>query len=294
MHKESSEPFAFLNTNLRSPKPRKRGVTEIRGPYYSPMGPQYLTDLLDSVGKYIDSLKFAGGSFAIINPDSVSELIEIAHKHEVEVSTGGFMEYVLTRGYQAVEQYLDACKFMGFDTVELSCGFITMPTDDWSRLIDDVHNKDMKAKPELGIQFGAGGDTALGELELEGTQNVEIIIKQASRFLEQGVQQLMIESEGITENVRSWRTDVISSLINELGLENLMFEAADPAVFSWYVKNYGPDVNLFVDHSQIIQLETLRQGIWGTKSLWGRVVTYKPDLAKQIEESKSPAPLASL
>ncbi len=28
-----------------------------------------------------------------------------------------------------------------------------------------------------------------------------------------------------------------------------MFEAADPDVFAWYVKNYGPEVNLFVDHS---------------------------------------------
>ena len=53
-----------------------------------------------------------------------------------------------------------------------------------------------------------------------------------------------------------------------------MFEAADPEVFGWYVKNYGPEVNLFVDHSQIVQLECLRRGIWGTKSLWGRVLTY--------------------
>ena len=53
-----------------------------------------------------------------------------------------------------------------------------------------------------------------------------------------------------------------------------MFEAADPDVFAWYVKNYGPEVNLFVD-SQIVQLECLRPGIWATKSLWGRVLTYK-------------------
>jgi phosphosulfolactate synthase (CoM biosynthesis protein A) len=53
-----------------------------------------------------------------------------------------------------------------------------------------------------------------------------------------------------------------------------MFEAADPEVFGWYIKNYGPEVNLFVDHSQIVQLECLRRGIWGTKSLWGRIRTY--------------------
>ena len=85
----------------------------------------------------------------------------------------------------------------------------------------------------------------------------------------------MIESEGITENVTSWRTDVASQIADSLGLERIMFEAADPAVFGWYVKNYGPDVNLFVDHSQIVQLEYLRAGIWGTADLWGKVVTYK-------------------
>jgi phosphosulfolactate synthase (CoM biosynthesis protein A) len=81
----------------------------------------------------------------------------------------------------------------------------------------------------------------------------------------------MIESEGITENVRTWRTDVVARIVDTLGLDKVMFEAADPPVFEWYVKNYGNDINLFVDHSQIAQLETLRSGIWGTKSTWGRI-----------------------
>jgi phosphosulfolactate synthase (CoM biosynthesis protein A) len=63
--------------------------------------------------------------------------------------------------------------------------------------------------------------------------------------------------------------------MDALGAEKTMFEAADPEVFEWYVKNYGPEVNLFIDHSQIVHLETLRSGIWGTKSSWGRVYTYK-------------------
>jgi phosphosulfolactate synthase (CoM biosynthesis protein A) len=54
-----------------------------------------------------------------------------------------------------------------------------------------------------------------------------------------------------------------------------MFEAAEPDVFSWYIKNYGIDVNLFVDHSQIVQLEGLRAGIWGTQDTWGRMLRYE-------------------
>jgi phosphosulfolactate synthase (CoM biosynthesis protein A) len=86
---------------------------------------------------------------------------------------------------------------------------------------------------------------------------------------------IMIESEGITENVEPWRTDVPAKVVQALGLEKVMFEAADPEVFEWYIKNYGCDVNLFVDHSQIVQLECLRSGIWGTKSLWGRVRSFR-------------------
>ena len=35
------------------------------------------------------------------------------------------------------------------------------------------------------------------------------------------------------------------------------------------------DVNLFVDHSQIVQLEWRRAGIWGTQDTWGRMLAYR-------------------
>jgi phosphosulfolactate synthase (CoM biosynthesis protein A) len=190
-------------------------------------------------------------------------------------STGGFIEYVLTQGKEAVDKYVEACRKVGFDIIEISSGFISIPTDDWLRLVERVQKAGLKAKPEVGIQFGAGGDTAARELEAEGTRDPEWMISQAKRFIDAGAYMIMIESEGITENADPWRTDVPAEVINALGLEKVMFEAAEPEVFEWYVKNYGPEVNLFVDHSQIVQLETLRRGIWGTKSSWGRVLTYK-------------------
>jgi phosphosulfolactate synthase (CoM biosynthesis protein A) len=267
--------FEFLQTNDRQEKPRTRGITEIRGPYYTPLGKRALQDILETMGTWVDALKFAGGSFTLMPKPALEELITLCHEHGVLVSTGGFIERVLTQGSGAVAQYIDTCRAVGFDIIELSSGFITIPVDDWLRLLDRVQKAGLKAKPEVGIQFGAGGATAADELVAEGTHDVGWMIQLARRFLEAGAHQIMIESEGITENVRSWRTDVPARLIEALGLERIMFEAADPEVFAWYIKHYGPEVNLFVDHSQIVQLECLRQGIWGTASLWGRVVTYK-------------------
>ena len=154
-------------------------MTEIRGPYYTPMGPRYREDVLETMGAYVDALKFAGGS------------------------------------------------------------------------------------------------SSQAELAAEDTRDPEWLIQQGRRFLDAGAELLMIESEGITEQVEQWRTDVIARVATALGLERVMFEAADPAVFAWYIKTYGPDVNLFVDHSQIVQLECLRAGIWGPKDLWDRVRTFK-------------------
>jgi len=269
-------PFSFLRSNARPEKPRKTGVTEIRGPYYTPMGPQYLGDLLDTMGHAIDTLKFAAGSFTVLSPASVRSMIELCHQHQVAISTGGFIEYVLTQGEAAVDQYVDRCAELHFDTIEISSGFITISPQSVIRLIDRVHRAGLKAKVEVGIQFGAGGASTAEALKQEGTRDVQWVIDQAKAFLDHGADALMLESEGITESVEraDWRIDVPPRVANAVGLERVMFEAADPDVFSWYVQTFGPDVNLFVDHSQIVQLECLRRGIWGTSATWGRILSY--------------------
>jgi phosphosulfolactate synthase (CoM biosynthesis protein A) len=154
-HPTDDRPFGFLRTNERPSKPRTRGMTEIRGPYYTPMGKRYLQDVLETMGTYVDGLKFAGGSFSLMPRQAVCDLIELCHAHDVLVSTGGFMERVLTQGPEAVDRYIQTCKALGFDIIELSAGFITLPTDDWLRLVEKVQQAGLKAKPEIGIQFGA-------------------------------------------------------------------------------------------------------------------------------------------
>jgi len=272
---ENPVAFEWLQRNERAPKPRKTGLTEIRAAYYSNFGLSYFKDILEFTGNYVDSIKFAGGSFTFMNPEKIRKINDLAHQYGVLVSTGGFIEYVLTKGKDAVKKYIRECKDLGFDIIEISTGFISIPTDDWLRVIEDVQKAGLKAKPEVGVQFGAGGDTTAGELQAEGIQDVGYAVAQAKRFLDAGAYIIMMESEGVTENANPWRVDIPAKFINELGLENVMFEAADPQVFKWYIKNYGPEVNVFVDHSQIVQLECYRQGIWGTNDIWGRIVTYK-------------------
>lgn len=266
----------LLQLNRRGGKPRSSGLTEIRGPYYSVMGSRYLSDLLETMGTYVDSLKFAGGSFCLMPEERVREMIELCHRHDVLVSTGGFLERALPLGSDAVDRCLDACRALGFDTIEVSSGLLTVPADDLCALAQRALDRGFHVKPEVGVQFGAGGGSAIEQLEAESPRAADDAIRMAERYLALGLPVVMVESEGLTENVRTPRHDVIAKIVGALGVNRVMFEAADPTVFTWYVKTYGPEVNLFVDHSQIVRLEALRAGLWGTADVWGRIVTFKP------------------
>ena len=47
-----------------------------------------------------------------------------------------------------------------------------------------------------------GGDTEAGELESMGMSDLSRVIHVAWRFVDMGVERMMIELEGITDNVR--------------------------------------------------------------------------------------------
>src|SRR3954454_788178 len=112
-------PLDFLPLNRRPAKPRTRGVTEIRGPYYTPLGKRSLEDVLETMGHAIDAFKFGGGSFRVMARRAVTELIDLCHAHGVLVSTGGFLEAVLPHGADAVRRTLRECRDLGFDVVEV-------------------------------------------------------------------------------------------------------------------------------------------------------------------------------
>src|SRR5262249_28423065 len=98
--------FSFLRMNQRQIKPRTHGLTEIRGPYYTPMGRRYLEDVFETMSEYIDSLKFAGGSFTLMPRERLREIIDLAHRYDVLVSTGGFIEHVLAQNPGDVAAYI--------------------------------------------------------------------------------------------------------------------------------------------------------------------------------------------
>ena len=251
------------------PKPRKSGVIEIRGPYYTSVSYGYLEDLLDDWSEYIDGFKFAGGSQRLLSKDKVEKIIKLCHDYNVYVSTGGFVERVIVQGLGAVDKYLEGCKSLGFDVVEVSSGFAKIKLEDKVKIVKQVQKLGMKAKPEISMMVGAGGGTHVAGYKPK-LRNLKDFLIEAKMHLKAGAQMLMFESEGVTEDLppEKWKTNVIKEAVKKIGLDKWMFEAADPVVFKWYLKNFGADVNLFIDHSQVVEFTAWKSGLWGNPDIW--------------------------
>ncbi|KAI0599886.1 synthase [Biscogniauxia sp. FL1348] len=231
--------FAFARHNPLPSKPRTRSVTEIRGPYYTALGPRYLADPAA-----------LGGAAGARGPGAY-------------VSTGGWVEHVLaSRPWTARAPSASTWS----SSPPASC-----PCPPTTGCASSGASATAGSRPSP-----SSASSSAPELAAAGTSDPGKAIGMARRFVDAGVERVMIESEGITENVQAWRTDVIQDILRELPMEKVMFEAADPAVFNWYIREFGVDVNLFVDHSQIVQLAGLRAGIWGKSDTFGKITTFRP------------------
>lgn len=268
--------FDFVKILERPAKPRTSSIVEIRGSYYTPVGPGYLKDLLEIAGDYIDGFKFAGGSQRLHSVDSIKKIVKLCHDHDVYVSTGGFIERVAIQGSKAIDRYFEECKQLGFDVVEISSGSAPFSLADKIAMVKRIQKLGMKPKPEISFMIGAGAGTKVTGYKPKLRPMPEVI-KEIQAYRNAGVKLLMFESEGITEDLppKQWRTDIIKKLIQQFGLNTWMFEAAEPRVFKWYLRNYGPKVNVFIDHSQIFEYEAWRSKIWGDPTIWrGKKITY--------------------
>ena len=267
----SERAFDFVKIVDLPQRPRRTGVIEIRGPLYYSVTVNQLKGWLEDWSEYFDGYKFAGGSQRLLPAKQLKETIKLCHDYGIYVSTGGFIERVIIQGRKAVDRYLEECKALEFDVVEVSSGFAQIPLEEKVDIVKQVIKLGMKPKPELTMMEGAGGGTHIVGYEKQmKMRKLKDFIKEAEMHIKAGAKMMMFESEGVTEDLPpdKWRKDIIKTVIDKFGYEKWMFEAADPEVFKWYLKHIGRDVNLFIDNSQIVEFNVWRLGVWGDKDIW--------------------------
>jgi phosphosulfolactate synthase (CoM biosynthesis protein A) len=78
----------------------------------------------------------------------------------------------------------------------------------------------------------------------------------------------------------------IEHLIGRGGLESAARACLEAGVEMIMIESEGITESVGRDHSQIVQLECLRSGVWGTKSSWGRIVTYREPPAAPAQTAR--------
>ena len=235
----------FLDLPARATKPRGIGITHVldRG---VPLA--QAADLLAMSESYIDVWKLGWG-ISYLDPTLPGKL-ELLAKHGVLASPGGTLLEIAWAQGRAME-FLEWARGCGFPCVEVSAGTVVMDPVAKQELIAEaarhfivlaevgpkdpgVHLTPAQWAQALASDLQAGATWVLAEGRASGTV-------------------------GIYEPSGAVREDVVSALVSVAGPDFLVFEAPREQQQAWFVRTFGPDVNLAnVSPADVLGLETLR------------------------------------
>lgn len=259
--------FECIRMVERQEKPRTSGLTYVRD---LGMGLGNLQALIESSGDYIDILKLTSFVPRIQSKQFIKDKIKLCKKNKIDVALGGaLLEIALLQGPDTVKTFLKEVRDYGITHLEVCRQMVIMPLSHLLDLIGMV--KDMGIHPiaEVGVAYGITPDeeVLVDDAKLIGTMK---------KCLEAGAWKVLLESEGLTESrhKKDYRWDVVSKVANSFDMDDIMFEGDDRDVYTRYIKQYGPEVNLFIDHSRITHLECSRRGGWGMHPVINRVATF--------------------
>ncbi len=241
----------FLTLPQRSAKPRTKGLTHVLD---KSLGPGQIADLVSVAGPYIDIVKLGWGTAYVI--DNLAEKVAAYRDRGIAVRFGGTMLEVVLR-QNKLEEYVRAAHTLGIDHVEVSDGTISMDEEDKLALIRRLSGEFGKVLSEVGSKDAS--------VVIPTQQWVDSI----KRELDAGAWKVITEGResgtvGMFQASGQVKQDLLDEIVREVSVENLLFEAPAKSQQTWFIKKFGPDVNLGnIPPEEVISLETLRLGLRG-------------------------------
>jgi phosphosulfolactate synthase len=228
--------------------PRQAGLTHVidKG-----LGPRAVEDLLETAGDFIDIVKLGWGTGYVTR--NLELKLELYRKAGKPVVCGGtFLEAVWAKG--KVDEYRAWLSGHGLTHVEISDGVVEIPRGQKLELIE-----------ELARDF-----TVLSEV---GSKDAEVVyapyqwVDWIKEELAAGAWKVITEAResgtaGIFRPTGEMRTGLVDEIVHEIDFHDLIFEAPTKAAQAWFIKQFGPEVNLGnIPPEEVIPLETLRLGL---------------------------------
>jgi phosphosulfolactate synthase len=262
----SNGPDGFLEVPARSPKPRTAGLTHVidKG-----LNLREIEGLFDTAGDYVDIVKLGWGTSYVTQ--NLEKKIALYRSLQSPVVCGGTLfEAAVALG--KLDEYRRWLSENRFSHVEISDGVIELPRERKLELIAELA-RDFVVLSEVGSKDA--------EVVFPPYQWVEWIREE----LDAGAWKVITEGReggtaGIYRPTGEMRTGLIDEIAHSIEFGDVIFEAPTKSAQAWFVKHFGPEVNLGnIPPDEVIPLETLRLGL--------RADTLKEVLLREREPART-------
>ena len=240
----------FLGVPARPGKPRAEGLTHVidKG-----LNLRDIEGLFDTAGAFVDIVKLGWGTSYVTN--NLEKKIALYRSFETPVVCGGTLfEAVVARG--KLDEFKAWLREHRFSHVEISDGTLEIPRERKLELIADFA-RDFVVLSEVGSKDP--------EILYAPYQWVEFIKEE----LAAGAWKVITEGReggtaGIYRPTGEMRTGLVDEIAHSIDVAEVLFEAPTKDAQAWFVKHFGPNVNLGnIPPDEVIPLETLRLGLRG-------------------------------
>lgn len=244
-----------MNFNLtflpeRTKKPRNIGLTMMMDKGLSNTQTEYV---IDSCGDLIDYVKFGFGTSVLTKNLRVK--LALYNEANIKCYLGGTLfEAFIVRGM--FDDYRKLLDKLHLDVAEVSDGCMNMPHDEKLEYIR-ILSQQVTVLSEVGSKIA---DNQIDD---------DVWISNMKSELQAGSSKVIAEAResgniGIFDASGGAKSDMIAQINQEVGQENVLWEAPQKSQQVWFINKFGSNVNLGnIAPEEVIPLETLRLGLRG-------------------------------
>jgi phosphosulfolactate synthase len=215
------------------------------------LGARAWEDVLETSGEYIDIVKLGWGTAFVTN--GLDRKLDVLREKPVVIG-GTFFEVVYVR--DRLEDYKRWLASLGLTHVEISDGTVEIPRERKLELIEDFA-RDFTVLSEVGSK------------DSEVNYAPYLWVEWIKEEKDAGAWKVITEAReggtaGIFRPTGEMRTGLVDEIAHSIDFHDLVWEAPTKAAQAWFIKQFGPEVNLGnIPPDEVIPLETLRLGLRG-------------------------------
>jgi phosphosulfolactate synthase len=209
--------------------------------------------MFDVGGEFVDIVKLGWGTSYITN--NLEKKIALYRHFETPIVCGGTL-FEAVYGRDKIDEFKSWLTEHRFSHVEISDGTLEIPRERKLELITEFA-RDFIVLSEVGSKDSDVVYAPYQWVEWIKEEKAAGAWKVITEARESG-------SAGIFRKDGDMRTGLIDEIAHEVAIDDLIFEAPTKSSQAWFVKHFGPNVNLGnIPPDEVIPLETLRLGLRG-------------------------------